>query len=160
MRYNINYDAVKLHDFSYLSAGQGNFSSKWARYGKIKYFADRIIMYSQSELFYTVNWIQSAGQSKALHGLDLASGPYFAHPCLSVSKRHVGAYVLLQFMTQFRSMKQLATLKPDSRKKSNLPPAPTYLCITFLIIQHRYELSMLSLHFPFARAPHLHAPKF
>ena len=63
-------------------AGEGNFSSRWARYGKIKYFEGRIIIYSQSEILYTVSWIQSAGQSKALHGPDLACGPYVVHPCI------------------------------------------------------------------------------
>ena len=52
--------------------GEGNFSSRWARYGKIKYFAGRTIIYSQSELLYTVSLIQSAAQSKALHGPDPA----------------------------------------------------------------------------------------
>ena len=64
---------------SHPRTGEGNFSSRWARYGKIKYLVGRIIIYSQSELSYTVSWIQSA---------DLARGPYVAHPCprSSISK--------------------------------------------------------------------------
>jgi len=48
----------------------------------------------------------------------------------------------------------------ESRKKPNLPPAATSLCITFLIIQHRCEVSHIVCIFPYATSPDLHASEF
>ena len=49
---------------------------------------------------------------------------------------------------------------PESRKKSNLPPAVTSLLITFLNIQPQYEFPMLPLQSPNGKALHLHASQF